>query len=686
MELKKTIKKGLRKIKRTILEKIYVHRRTLTLKKICRICKIEIPKELSKYKNKQIKNITLSANDLKPGCILFCIERHLLKPRHVESIKKNCFCVVTPKPIDGCKNIVVEDIKSASLEIFRYIRNLCNTKVIAVTGSVGKTSTKEMIEAVLKEKYGDRMTVSIGNSNSRFKVAYNITRLNYNDKIYLQEVGAGSGAYDLVKFSAVMLNSDIAVYTNIKDSHIEWYGSRENIAKEKFTLSDYGNKDGLALINYDDEILRNHEFEQKRISYALTNPKADYYAKDIKITSEGTKFKIVDSLENKEIPVELKVIGEHHVLNALAAYAIGKYLGIKQKTIIKGIKKYRTSGNRQNLIDVGKYKVLADCYNSSYDAMKSILQTVNIIETKNNGKKIAVIGDIFELGKVSEEIHRKVGTLLAQANLDKVIFQGNEVKYSYEEYKKIKNNAIYCKTRSEMFDVVNKTINEDDLILFKASHGMHFSSAIDTLFGTDIGETSALGHKEYLIKKDNNFLYYVFQNHVTVKEYFGKEKKVIIPNEFSDLPLEKLGKVIFKGNKNIEEITLPENMVRLRGYCFKDSSLKKITFNKNLKQIGPGTFHLCSKLEKIILPDGLLVIEYKAFANCKNLKEIYIPKSTKKISAKAFLDSNNVTINCEKGSFAEQYAKNQGINYKIIEIKGDNSDNNKKAKNKNNKK
>lgn len=667
MEFKSFFKKATRKIKKTILEKIYVYRRTLTLKKICKICKIELPKELRKYSNKQIKNVTLSVNDLKPGCVLFCVERHLLKERHIKAIKEKCFCVITPKPIEGCNNIVVDDIKSKSIEMFRYIRNLCNTKVIAVTGSVGKTSTKEMIESVLTEKYGDRMTVSIGNSNSRFKVAYNITRLNYNDKIYLQEVGAGSGAYDLVKFSAVMLNTDIAVYTNIKDSHIEWYGSRENIAKEKFTLSDYGKKDGLALINYDDEILRNHKFEQKTLSYALTNSEADYYAKDIKVTSEGTEFKIIDNIENREISVKLKVIGEHHILNSLTAYAIGSYLGLGRKTIIKGLKKYETSGDRQNLINVGKYKVLADCYNSSYDAIKSILQTVNMIETKNRGKKIAVIGDIFELGKVSEEIHRKVGKLLADAKLDKVIFCGKETKYSFEEYKKIKNNAIYCPTRGEMFKAINKTIKEDDLILFKASHGMHFSSAIDTLFGTDIGETSALGHKEYIAKKDKNFLYYVFENHVTIKEYYGKDKKIVLPNEFNKLPIEKLGKVVFKGNKTIEEIIIPDNMVRLRGYCFKDSSLKNISFGKNLKQIGQGTFAFCFNLKKVTLPEGLLAIEYKAFAGCKNLKEVYIPSSTKKISTKAFLDSDNLVITCKKGTYAESYAKKNNLKYKIID-------------------
>lgn len=663
---KKFIKKALRKTKRIVFEKIYVQKRKMTLKKICKISNIELPKELKKYKNKQIKNITLSVNDLKPGCVLFCVERHLLKERHIKNIKENCFCVISPKPIEGCKNIVVKDTKGAALEIFRYIRNLCNTKVITVTGSVGKTSTKEMIESVLKQKYGDRMTVSIGNSNSRFKVAYNITRLNYNDKIYLQEVGAGSGAYDLVKFSAVMLNADIAVYTNIKDSHIEWYGSRENIAKEKFTLSDYGNKEGLAVINYDDEILRNHKFEQKTISYSLKNENATYYSKDIKVTSEGTEFVIVDTIENIEIPVKLKVIGEHHILNALTGYAIGKHLKIKEKTIIKGLTKYKTSGVRQNLIDLGKYKVLADCYNSSYDAMKSILQTLSMIETKNKGKKIAVIGDIFELGKVSEEIHRKVGKLLAEHNIDKVIFQGKETKYSYEEYKKLKSNSVYCETRKEMFDAVNKTIKENDLILFKASHGMHFASAIDSLFGTDIGEESALGHKEYIVEKTKDYAYRVFSDHVTLNECKKDAKKIVLPNEYKNLPIEKLGKVVFKENKKIEEITLSEYMVRLRGHCFKNSSLKKINFNNNLRAIGPGSFNSCQNLKEVTLPESLLMIEYKAFANCHNLEKITISKNTKKISDKAFENTNKVTIYCEKNSYAEKYAKKHNITYKNI--------------------
>ena len=310
----------------------------------------------------------------------------------------------------------------------------------------------------------------------------------------------------LLKESAVILNSDIVVYTNIKDSHIEWYGSRENIAKEKFTLSDYGKKDGLAIINYDDEILNKHEFisTQTKLSYSLKNKNADVYAKKIKITSNGTSFIIVDNIDNEEHHISLKVIGEHHVLNALVAYLIGKKLDIKPSNIIKGLSNYKTSGTRQNLIDLGKYKVLADCYNSSYDALSSILETFNIIKANNKGEKIAVIGDVFELGDLSKEIHTKIGKLLTKYNFKAVVFNGEKTHYSYEEYKKYKNNGHYTKTREELITTIKKLLKEDDIILFKASHGMNFAGVIDSIFGTEVGERMELNNREYkTIEKDN---------------------------------------------------------------------------------------------------------------------------------------------------------------------------------------
>ena len=133
-----------------------------------------------------------------------------------EKIRQNALFVVTPKPIEGCNNIICDNVVELGLQLFKYIRKVSKAKVISVTGSVGKTSTKEMIECVLKQKYkGSSMIASVGNSNSSYKAALNIKKLNSTTKVLLQEVGAGSKAYDIVKRSAVILNSDIVVYLSL---------------------------------------------------------------------------------------------------------------------------------------------------------------------------------------------------------------------------------------------------------------------------------------------------------------------------------------------------------------------------------------------------------------------------------------------------------------------------------------
>lgn len=545
------------------------------------------------------------------------------------------------------------------------MRNLNDITVICVTGSVGKTSQKEMIESVLNEKYKNKIVSSKGNSNSIVSSCRNIAKITKYDKLYLQEAGiGGSIKKDTITRIAWMTEPNIAVYTNIKDSHIEWYGTRENIAKEKFTLSDYGKKDGLAIINYDDEILRKHKFIQEVLSFSLKNKKATVYAKNIKITSEGTSFTIVDNRTNEEIDINLSVIGEHHILNSLVAYIIGTRLNLKKQEIIKGLKNYKTSGIRQNLIDIGRYKVLADCYNSSYDALDNILKTFDVIKPKNNGQKLAVIGDIFELGDLSLETHKKIGKLLSEHELKTVIFNGNNTLSSYNEYKKYKDNAIYAKTRKELLQAINKEIKPDDIILFKASHGMNFAEAIDSIFGTEIGEKIDINQKEYKTVEENDLVYKVFKSHATLCECKKDVKKIKLPNEIEGLPLEKIGKKAFESCPSLKEIKLNDNMIRLRGNCFKNTKLEKIEFNSNLKAIGPYTFNVCKMLKEIILPNGLLSIEYRAFYKCELLKKIRIPETVSVIDDSAFEKTKEVIIECKKNSFAESYAKAHNLKIK----------------------
>lgn len=661
---KKKKKRSLKsRIKNFIKKRIYTLKKRLTLEKICKICEIEIPKNLKKYKHKRVSNIAMSTRVLTPNSVLFTNSK-TFNTEQLELIRKNCICVICPKEIKDCNCIVVDKPILKGTKIFNYIKSLKKVTTIAITGSIGKTSTKDMIASVLKEKYKTKLLVSKGNSNVAFRVASHILKLNFNTKVFLQEVGIGKTNGNTAIMGR-MLEADIIVYTNIRDSHIEGYGSRENIFKEKLALSTYGKKDGTVLINYDDPILRCHNYIQKVISYSLKNNKADYYAKDILVYEDKTTFTIVDKIENTTLSVVVPAVGDHNVLNAVVAYAVGRLTNTGTKAIVEGLEKHKTSGQRQNLIDFGKYKVLADCYNSSYDAIKNILQTVELQKTE--GKKLAVIGDIFELGDLSKKIHKQVGQLLGQSKLDKVIYYGNFVEDSYKEHIKIKENAIYCKTREEAINKIKSTIKQDDLILFKASNGMNFSSMIDAIFGTEIGEIDLLYKKLNKLQQTKSFKFNEFPNTATIIEVLTEEQNIIIPDEINEKPVEKLDKRIFMNNKQIKNITLNNNLLRIGQSCFEESSVENITFNTNLKVIAANAFKSCKNLTSINLPENLLLIGKNAFADCENLQEIYISKEVQNIDETAFVNCKKLIIKSVKDSYAIKYAKENNIDYKIIE-------------------
>lgn len=662
MKVIKNIKKKIKKIKKDIKIK---NIQTINLKKISKITGLPIPKKYKKMANKELSEVTIGERIVSKNSILFVRSKYCLEDNLIDNIRNNATFVVTSEPIEGCNCIICEEPLEYAKKYYKYLRNLYNPKVIAVTGSIGKTSTKDVVGAVLKQKYEDSMTISQGNCNSTVYTAKYITQFNENIKVHLQEAGAGPSK-NFVKNTAEILEANIAIYTNIRDSHIEYYGSRENIAKEKLSLSDYGKKKGLAIINYDDPILRNHKFKQKTYSYSLNNKEADFYADKIHITSTGTTFTIIDNIRNKKMKVELSVIGEQHVLNSIVGYIVGKELKMKNDLIKQGLKTYKTSGCRQNLINVGKYKVLADCFNSSYDALSFILKTFNMLETKRKGRKIAVIGDVFELGELSQKIHKDIGNLVGNYNFDKVFFLGENSKYAHEEYLKEKNNSFYAKNREELIKELKGYIKQDDIVLFKASHGMHFSEIIDHIFGTDIGEVAFINAKKYPVLSNEKYEYYLFENHASIKKYLGNEAKIKLPNSINGLPVEMIGNAAFINNKNIEEVELPEGLIRIRNFAFKNSSLAKIKIGKNLKSVGKSAFRSCKNLEEVILPEGLLFIEYKAFAECENLKKVYIPDTVKKMSDLIFHNSKNVVIECKKDSYAEKYARKRKMKYENV--------------------
>ena len=618
----------------------YKEKRNLTLKRFFEIAQLPFPEKFEALADHPVSDFTADPRRLTENSVFMYWQK---SPKSVGSpedalamaMNKNCLFIISSLPCSYPSSIFIPDIaesgdsliKEACIRASRYIRSLHKAKIIAVTGSAGKTSTKEMIEAVLRAHYKNPV-ISKGNNNSMFSVTRNIQKLKRPTNVYLQEVGAFEKG--TIAASAKQLEADMTLYTNIGISHIESYGSREELAKDKLSLSTYGKPDGIAFINFDNEILMSHPFTQKVITYSLQNTSADYFAKNIEITENaGLRFTIVDRSAGEEHTAEVFVPGRHNVLNAVAAYAVGKALRLKSDEIISGIAAYRPSGMRQNIIHPCGYNIFADCYNSSLTAIEKTLDAMDDISVAKDGRRIAVLGDILGLGDISIETHKKIAPVLAAHRLDLLLGYGSSMLFTVKEAAKLGIEAKHFENRSELEAEILRIRKPEDLILFKASHDINLGATIDRLFGTDINESSNIAHRKFYLKTQGDFEYYIFETSASVKTYLGTGSKVEIPShieaEVNDslndttearlLNVEKIGKTAFRDNRCIEEIILPPTIVRIRDGAFKGSSVRYFEGTDNLLSIGDEAFADCSELETVLISRNTADLGENIFEN-----------------------------------------------------------------------
>ncbi len=621
----------------------YHEKRDLTLAKFFEIAGLDFPQQFAGLADHPVSDFTADPRRLTEDSVFMYWQVGPLSSGFngnplEEAMEAGCLFIISSQPCDYPNSILITEknadgmslITEAYIKASHYIRSIHKAKVIGLTGSVGKTSTKEMIESVLRGHY-KKPLVSKGNNNSMFSVTRNIQNLRRPTNVYLQEVGAFTPG--TIEISAKQLEADIAVYTNIGVSHLDEYKTREALELDKTSLSTYGKPDGLAIINYDDDILRNHKFSQKVISYSLGNPEATYYAKDIdKSDAMAIRFTIVDTVLGEEHPAAVYVPGEHNVLNAVCAYAVGRQLKLKAEEIINGIANYSPAGMRQNILKADGYTVFADCYNSSLIAIGNTLAAMDDIVLPEGGRKIAVLGDILALGDIAEETHRQIAEVILEHDVDIVLGYGINIELTIEELNKAGSTPIakFFADRSGLEAEILMIRRPEDLILFKASHGVNIGTSIDRLFGTDINESSSIAHKQFRLETHGDWEYYIFETSASIKTYLGTDANIEVPasieaevkdelretSQVKTLTVEKLGKTSFRGNEYIKEVTVPEGIVRLRDGAFKGSSLEKIT-----------------------LPDSLLSIGDEAFADCPNLRTVSLSKTTLDIGKKVLENS-----------------------------------------------
>ena len=365
--------------------------------------------------------------------------------------------------------ILVENTLETLYKIAKYKRSLYNIPVIAITGSVGKTSTKDVVANVVKMKYKTLKTE--GNNNNNIGLPLTILKLKDHEAMVIE---MGMNHFGEISLLTNIAKPTIAVITNIGTSHIGILGSRENILKAKLEILE-GMEEPKVVINNDNDLLHKwYEENKNKIeihTYGIEN-NSDIMAKQIELREDGSKFVADNKLENIDITVP--VGGNHFVYNALCAVTVGKVLGIENKDIQKGIEEFELTKKRMDIRQLENGAILInDSYNASYESMKA---SIEYLATHTGERKIAVLGDMFELGEYSIELHRKVGEEVAKNNIDILLCAGENSKYIIEGAKKINKdiNAELFKEKEEITKKLSNEIKKGDVILVKASNGMKF--------------------------------------------------------------------------------------------------------------------------------------------------------------------------------------------------------------------
>ena len=374
------------------------------------------------------------------------------------------------------KFIRVEDTRKALIALAHWFRCTFDIPVVGLTGSVGKTTTKEMTWTVVSEKYNAIKTE--GNLNNDIGLPRTLLRLEADTEAAVIEMGM-SNAGEISVLSQTT-EPTIAIISNIGVSHMESLGSRENILKAKLEILD-GLREGCPLmLNGDDPYLVGAKVEGRPVFYyGIDNPDCDYRGVDIEQHDDDTSFTVVYD-GGKTQKIVIPTIGIHNVYNALAAFGTGMQLGVTPEQAAAGLLKYVPSGMRQRMKTVSGIKFIEDCYNASPDSQRAALKMLSGV---NAQRKIAVLGDMLELGKVSEDAHRNAGLLAAKNKIDVLMTYGPNSVATAE-------NAVECgvpKVKSfldkgELADALFEELKPGDAVLFKASRGMALEDVINNLY------------------------------------------------------------------------------------------------------------------------------------------------------------------------------------------------------------
>ena len=452
--------------------------KNMTLENIARSCGGEYH-GLDSDREKVITDITTDSRKAGPGSLFVAIkgervDAHRFIPAVYEQGALCVICEEAPEEPKGAYILVGSSLVAVK-GIAEFYRQQLDVKVVGITGSVGKTSTKEIIASVLSEKY--KVLKTLGNFNNELGLPLTIFRLREEDEVAVLEMGINHFG-EMHRLSKIA-RPDICVLTNIGQCHLEFLGDRDGVLRAKSEIFDFIAPDGQIVLNGDDDKLATLE-KVKEISpiFFGIDSNRDIRADEIEdVGLKGVKCRITAG--EQQFTVTVPIPGRHMVLNALAATAVGLSMGLTTEEIRRGIEKLESLTGRFHIIEAKGKTVIDDCYNANPASMKSSLQVLSTA----SGRKIAILGDMGELGEREKELHEEVGTFAGNLNLQLCICVGSLAAHIGDAAKKANPNLeVKCVQSVEgALENLEHWILPGDTILVKASHFMHFERIVDAL-------------------------------------------------------------------------------------------------------------------------------------------------------------------------------------------------------------
>ena len=426
--------------------------------------------------NREIAAVTTDSRTITVDCLFAAIKGETSDGHDyiAAALEKGALCALCERrPDDGVLPvIVVSNTVTALGDLAAFYRLGFDIPVLGITGSVGKTTAKEMVSAVLSRRFKVHKTAK--NYNNELGVPLTIFGLDARSEAAVIEMGISH--FGEMRRLGEIVRPDMALYTAIGSAHLEFLGDFDGVLKAKTELLEFLPEDGLVFVNYDNDTLRKLECRQRVVHFGVSAG-CEVTAENIRLLgTDGMTLEIVSG--GRRIPARIGAFGVHLVTAALGAAAVGLHLGLTDAEIAAGLSDYLPVGSRSSIIKTEKLTIIDDCYNANPNSVAAALDSLSIL----GGRRVCILGDMGELGDAAADLHFQMGVHAAQKGIDLVIACGALSKNTAAGALKAGcKNVLYFTDKPELVEKLSELIKQRDAVLVKASHSKRFEVLVEAL-------------------------------------------------------------------------------------------------------------------------------------------------------------------------------------------------------------